>query len=135
MSVVSSQQQRTLIQQFVVLTNASASSATKYLGRNGWRLEPAVDSFFSDRSRRGGGGQAGGDGSYTSSSAMTKNLEKIFARFKEPDEEHIGLEGTQQFSLLPQWPQAGAVCLAGIRTLQDGSRITEMRIPFRREKV
>ncbi|KAG8993681.1 Scaffold-type E3 ligase [Tulasnella sp. JGI-2019a] len=73
------------IAQFQAVTGASHSESTKYLKKHGYRVDVAVDQFFSD------GGSTGT--SQTQGPALETKLNELFNRYKE-SVDSIGIDGT-----------------------------------------
>ena len=80
--------QKRLIAQFISTTNSQTNSAQKYLKNYGWHLETAVDEYFSEKSRKGGS---------SAGVVSSRAIDKVFQKYKSPDEDIIGLEGTEQY--------------------------------------
>ncbi|BGP19920.1 hypothetical protein JCM10213_008605 [Rhodosporidiobolus nylandii] len=77
---------------FVEITGASSADATRFLKATSWRLEAAIDAFYSSpaASRAAGGGAP--------SAAVTKNLEALWGQYRdEISPEEISMEGTMKY--------------------------------------
>ncbi|KAG2452598.1 hypothetical protein HYH02_002835 [Chlamydomonas schloesseri] len=81
--------QKDKITQFRSITGASEKVATDCLKNAGWGVEAAIDHFYSS----GLAAQA----TSTSGALDLRAVEALYQRYKEPGEDHIGVDGVQKF--------------------------------------
>ncbi|GAA6044281.1 hypothetical protein JCM8097_002110 [Rhodosporidiobolus ruineniae] len=76
--------------EFVDITGATPSDATRFLRSTSWRLEAALDAFYADP-RASAKASSGLNN-------VTKNLEALWDRYSDPaNPTEIGMEGTMQY--------------------------------------
>ncbi|GAA5987880.1 hypothetical protein JCM11641_003519 [Rhodosporidiobolus odoratus] len=81
--------QRESINQFVQVTGASSADASRFLKAAGWRLDRAMDTYFSVTSKAS---------AQVPSASVLKNLDTLWAQYRDastPDE--IAMEGTMRY--------------------------------------
>ncbi|GAA6020352.1 hypothetical protein JCM10207_002077 [Rhodosporidiobolus poonsookiae] len=82
--------------EFVEITGASSTDAQRFLKASNWRLEQAMDAYFSDPRAQARAGAAGGGGGV--SAATGKNLDGLWGKYRDaanPDE--VGMDGTMAY--------------------------------------
>jgi len=92
MSRVSKSQQDSLAAEFVSVTGTSVKEASSFLKKHSWRLEPAIDAYYS-----GPGASASPAKSSTDPATMEKRILDLFTKYKDRDVDEISIDGTIKF--------------------------------------
>ncbi|KAL4452395.1 hypothetical protein ABPG75_008057 [Micractinium tetrahymenae] len=83
-------QQRERLSQFQGITGADSGVATRCLEAAGWSVEGAIDMYYSNGMHLAAGGRSSGP-------RLDRDaIHRLFLRYKEADEELVGVEGISQ---------------------------------------
>ncbi|BGP51516.1 Scaffold-type E3 ligase [Rhodotorula kratochvilovae] len=92
-SSVSKNAKEARVREFVEVTGSSSADASRYLKASAWRLDGAIDAFYSDPRA-----SAAVAGAATSSASMNRNLEAMWAGYADPSApDEIRMDGTMQY--------------------------------------
>ena len=109
-----SSKERQLINQFVAITSTSERQAAEALKRNGWQLEPSLESYFNHV------------GSYAPPKVDPEKLEAFFGKYKDEDGDLIGIDGIIKLCEdMKIDPETDVVCppaRTGSRSTPDGPK-------------
>jgi len=92
MSRVSKSQQDSLAAEFVSVTGASSKEASSFLKKHTWRLDAAIDAYYS-----GPGASGNPAKSTTDPATMEKRIVDLFNKYKDRDVDEISIDGTIKF--------------------------------------
>lgn len=93
MSSVSKSAKEGRLREFVEITGATTAEATRFLKASSWRLDNAVDAFYSDPRA-----QHASSSSAANSAALARNLEAVWAGYRDPSTpDEIGMDGAMQY--------------------------------------
>lgn len=82
------------IRQFRSVTNATQNDASRLLKQNGYRLEAAIDAFYSDETALNNASKSTGNSTSAKSEKETREkLGKLFDTWKDEDGDEITIEG------------------------------------------
>lgn len=90
MSKITKSQQDSLSSEFVAITGASLKDAQSYLKKHQWRLDHAVDNYYTNPPPTPPAGSS-------SKSADPKKIAALFDGYKDPDSDNISIDGTIKF--------------------------------------
>ncbi|GAA5917248.1 hypothetical protein JCM8208_006768 [Rhodotorula glutinis] len=94
MSTVSKSAKEARLREFVEITGATTVEATRFLKASSWRLDNAMDAFFSDPRA----GAATAASTAASNATLARNLEALWAVYRDPaTPDEIGMDGTMQY--------------------------------------
>ena len=85
-----------IIRQFRSVTNATQNDASRLLKQNNYRLEAAIDAFYSDESALGNASKNSSNNASSSAKSEKESREKLgklFDTWKDEDEGEITMEG------------------------------------------
>ncbi|GAA6005284.1 DCN1 family protein [Rhodotorula paludigena] len=93
MSTLSKAAKDARAREFATVTGASTTEASRFLKATAWRLDAALDAFYSDP-RSSSSAQT----SASSSAALARNLEDVWAQYRdESNVDEIGMDGTMRY--------------------------------------
>ncbi|GAA5923382.1 hypothetical protein JCM3775_007521 [Rhodotorula graminis] len=94
MSTVSKSAKEARLREFVEITGATTADATRFLKAASWRLDNAMDAFFSDPRA----GAATSATTAASNATLARNLDAVWAVYHDPaTPDEIGMDGTMQY--------------------------------------
>jgi len=92
MSRVSKSQQDSLAAEFVSITGTSSKEASSFLKKHSWRLDAAIDAYYSGPSASGGATKSSSD-----PATMERRIVELFNKYRDRDTDEIAIDGTLKF--------------------------------------